>query len=71
MVAPLIAAPFFCHWYVKGCVPEAATVNVAVCPAITVALAGWLVTLGGTALAVTVNSPAVLVTLPAEFEITT
>jgi hypothetical protein len=39
-VAPLIAVPFFFHVYVIGAVPVAATLNVAVCPTVTFALAG-------------------------------
>jgi hypothetical protein len=39
-VAPLIVAPFFFHRYVIGAVPVAATLNVAVCPAVIFALAG-------------------------------
>src|SRR6266581_4840190 len=35
--------PFFCHWYPSGAIPVATTVNVAVCPAVTVWLAGWVV----------------------------
>ena len=42
--------------------PAAVTVNVAVCPAMTVLLAGCVVTLGGT---FTVSVAALLVTLPA------
>src|SRR5579859_483847 len=39
-------APFFCHWYPSGAVPAATTVNVAVCPAITVWFAGCVVIVG-------------------------
>ena len=49
-VAPLIAAPFFFHWYVIGAVPVAATLNVAVCPAAIFALAGCVEIVGATAL---------------------
>ena len=65
-VAPLIDPPFFIHWYVKGEVPEALTENDAVCPAITVRLAGWPVMVGGTVAAFTVRVAALLVALPAE-----
>src|SRR5579863_8269453 len=41
-VAPLMAAPPFFHWYFSAPVPAATTENVAVCPALTVWLAGWL-----------------------------
>ena len=34
-VAPLIALPFFDHWYVSGDWPAALTENVAICPALT------------------------------------
>jgi hypothetical protein len=40
-------------------------VNVAVCPAVTVWLAGWVVIVGATAAAVTVSVAAVLVMVPA------
>ena len=39
-VAPLIGTPPKSHWYVNGPVPEATTENVAVCPVVTVTLAG-------------------------------
>jgi hypothetical protein len=70
-VAPLIDPPFFIHWYVKGEVPEALTENDAVCPAITVRLAGWPVMVGDRAAAFTVSVAALLVTLPAELLTTT
>ena len=47
-VAPLIAAPFFFHRYVMGAVPVAATLNVAVCPAVIFALAGCEEIVGAT-----------------------
>lgn len=52
MVAPLMAAPFLRHWYVKGAVPVAVTENVAALPTVTDWLAGCavmagLVTAGG------------------------
>jgi len=46
-------------------VPEAATENVADCPAVTVWLAGCVVIEGGTTAALTVSAAALLVTLPA------
>lgn len=46
--APLIVAPFFFHKYVIGAVPVAATLNVAVCPTVTFALAGCDEILGAT-----------------------
>jgi len=48
-VAPPIAIAFFIHWYVIGAVPAAITVNVAVCPAVTVLLEGCVVIVGATA----------------------
>ncbi|MGB2621956.1 MAG: hypothetical protein WA857_16770 [Candidatus Acidiferrum sp.] len=39
-VAPLIAVPFFRHWYLNGAVPVTATEKFAVCPAVTSALTG-------------------------------
>jgi hypothetical protein len=42
-VAPLMAVPFFFHWYVRVPVPVAATMKVAVCPAVMDWLAGWVV----------------------------
>ena len=55
----------------NGEVPEAATENVALCPAVTVWLAGCVVIDGCTAAAVTVSTAALLVTLPAELLTTT
>jgi hypothetical protein len=46
-------------------VPVATTVNVAVCPAVTVWFAGCVVIEGGTVTAFTVSVAATLVTLPA------
>jgi hypothetical protein len=40
VVAPLMTEPFFFHSYVRGAVPVAVTLNVAVCPAATVLFAG-------------------------------
>jgi hypothetical protein len=59
-------ALFFCHWYVSGAVPAATTENVAVCPTVTVWLAGCVVILGPTGAAVTVNVAGLLIALPAE-----
>jgi hypothetical protein len=52
-------------------VPEAATLNVAVCPDVTVWLAGCEVIDGATAAAFTVRVAVLLVALPAEFVTTT
>jgi hypothetical protein len=52
-------------------VPEATTEKVAVCPAVTVTLAGCAVKDGCTAAAVTVSMAALLVALPAELLTTT
>jgi hypothetical protein len=52
-------------------VPLAATENVAVCPAVTVWLAGCAVMLGATGAAVTVSVAALLIALPVEFVTTT
>ena len=46
--------------------PVTITENVAPCPATAVWLAGWLVTTGATAVALTVKVALLLVTLPAE-----
>jgi hypothetical protein len=56
---------------VNGAVPEATTENVAVCPAVTVTLAGCVVIVGLTVAVVTVSVAAVLVALPAELVTTT
>jgi hypothetical protein len=64
-VAPPMAVPFLLHWYVRGAVPLAATVNEAVFPAITVWLAGCVVIAGATEALVTVSRAALLVALPA------
>ena len=63
--------PFFCHWYVSSAVPAAVTVNVAVCPAVTVWFAGWVVIVGATGAAFTVSVADALVTVPAVFVTTT
>jgi hypothetical protein len=52
-------------------VPAATTVNVAVCPAVTVWFAGCVVIVGDTGAGFTVNVAAVLVTVPAVFVTTT
>ena len=51
--------------------PEAVTEKVAVCPAVTVWLAGWLVIEGATGAGFTVRIAALLVTLPTELVTTT
>ena len=51
--------------------PAATTVNVAVCPTVTVWLAGCVVIEGATAAALTVSVAALLVTLPAVLLTTT
>ena len=60
-----MAAPFFIHWYVIGDVPVAATLNVAVWPAVTVSLAGCVVIAGATVAVFTDRIAALLVALPA------
>ena|SRR5260370_167273 len=52
--------PFFCHWYVSGAVPAAVTVNVAVCPAVTVWFAGWVVIVGAADPAVAVPASEIV-----------
>jgi hypothetical protein len=54
-----------------GAVPVAATLKLAVCPAVTVWFAGWDVIDGATAAAFTVKVAALLVALPAELVTTT
>ena len=51
--------------------PVATTLNVAVCPTVTVWLAGWVVIEGATAVALTVSVATLLVTLPAVLLTTT
>ena len=51
--------------------PLAATEKVAVCPAVTVTLAGGVVTVGATGAGLTVSVAGPLVAFPAEFETTT
>ena len=48
-MAPLRAAPFWFHWYERGAVPVALTLNVAVAGAVTVWLCGWTLIEGVTA----------------------
>lgn len=38
--------PLLCHWYASGAVPVAVTLNVAVCPVVTVIEAGGMVMVG-------------------------
>jgi hypothetical protein len=52
-------------------VPLAATVNIAVCPAVNVTFTGCVVMLGATGAGFTVNVAAVLVALPALLVTTT
>jgi hypothetical protein len=52
-------------------VPDAATLNVAVCPAVIVLLTGCVVIAGATATVLTVRVAAVLVALPAALDNTT
>jgi hypothetical protein len=52
-------------------VPVAVTVNVAVCPAVTVWFAGCVVIAGATGAGFTVSVAALLVTVPAVFVTTT
>jgi hypothetical protein len=52
-------------------VPVATTVNVAVCPAVTVWFPGWLVIAGATGAGFTVSVAEALVTVPAELLTTT
>ena len=66
-MAPEMFALFRCHWYVSGAVPAAATVKVAVAPAVTIAFAGCVVMDGAAAAELTVSVAAVLVALPALF----
>jgi len=56
---------------VSGAVPAAVTVNVPVCPAVTVWFAGCVVSVGATGAAFTVSVAALLVTVPAVFVTTT
>ncbi len=63
-------APFFCHWYASGTVPVATTVNVAVCPAVTVWFTGCVEIAGAVALlTVTVTLPLVALFPVASFAI--
>jgi hypothetical protein len=47
-VAPVIAVPFFRHWYVNGAEPVAVTENTTFAPGATAAANGWTVITGGT-----------------------
>jgi hypothetical protein len=47
-VAPLTGVPFLFHWYDRGVVPVAVTLNVAVAGAVTVWLCGWALIEGAT-----------------------
>src|SRR5260370_17227932 len=64
-------ALFCCHWQPSGAVPAATTVKLAVCPAVTVWLAGCVVIVGATGAAFTVSVAAALVTVPAVLFTTT
>jgi hypothetical protein len=66
-----MAIEFFFHWYVIGVVPDATTLNVAVCPATTALLTGCVVIAGATVTLVTVRVAGLLVTLPAVLDNTT
>jgi hypothetical protein len=70
LVAPEIFTPPFCHWYVGVGVPLAATVKEAEAPAVTVALAGWVVIAGAVVAALTVSVAAEDVAVPALFDAT-
>ena len=59
-------APFFCHWYANGAVPAAVTVNVAICPTVTVRLAGCVLIVGATEGELTVRIAFWLVMVPSE-----
>jgi hypothetical protein len=54
-----MATPPMYHWYARGAVPVAVTLKVAVCPTVTVWLAGGVVITG--ALGLTVVPPAATV----------
>jgi hypothetical protein len=62
-VAPKMAVPFLYHWYVRGAVPLAVTLKDAVCPTVTVMLAGGVVIVGAE---FTVRVAGALVTVPEE-----
>ena len=71
-VAPLMVTPPSYHWYVRGAVPVAVTLKVAVCPTVTVWLAGGVVITGAFGFTVvppaaTVRVAGVLVTEPDAF----
>jgi len=65
LVAPEMAVPLNCHWYVGAGVPLAPAVKVTEAPVNTVWLAGCVVITGA---AVTVKTAVSDVVLPAEFE---
>ena len=71
-VAPKMAVPFLYHWYVRGAVPLAVTLKDAVCPTVTVMLAGGVVIVGAEftvkVAAELVTDPAVLVTVTVKSE---
>jgi hypothetical protein len=63
-VAPPIFTLFFCHWYVRGAVPVAVIVNVAVWPTTTVRFDGLLVIEAGIEGVITLRMAVLLVELP-------
>ena len=63
-LAPAMAEPFRFHCQVRGPVPDAEAVKVAVWPAVTARLAGWVVMAGATGAGFTVKVATGLVTLP-------
>ena len=71
LVAPLMVAPPFCHWYVGAGVPLAAAVKEAEPPTVTDWLTGCVVNAGATAAALTVRVAGLLVAEPAELVATT
>ena len=62
MLLQVLPSGLDCHWTVGVGEPLAAALKLAVCPAVTVWLAGWLVTTGGV---LTVKVAALLVAKPA------
>src|SRR5258707_10289833 len=60
-----MSAQFYCHWWLSGALRGASTVNVAVCPAVTVWFTGCVVIVGATGAGFTVSVAALLVTVPA------
>jgi len=61
--------PFLRHWYAKGVIPLAVTLNTAFWPPVTVRFVGWAVIAGGVEF--TVKVAFALTTLPNEFDTTT